>query len=139
MKKLLLLTGVALLVGTLAVADEIDEDIASAQNVDELVSKMTQAQHQNRYRYMNAIKTQLATQKTSLRTEKLESVMAQFQTQQREQKSTMQQDMTRSRSGLGGMSGNAGSSNSGGSGGNGNGDGSGGGGNGGGNGGGGRN
>lgn len=140
MKRLLLLASLTLLVSTLTFADEIDEDIASTQSVDELVSKMTQAQHQNRYRYMNAIKAQLATQKTTIREEKLESIMAQFQTQQTQQLQTMQQNKTQTKSGgLGSGTGSStGGSSGNGNGGNGNG-GNGGSGNGGGNGGGGRN
>lgn len=128
MKRLLLLASLTLLVSTLTFADEIDEDIASTQSVDELVSKMTQAQHQNRYRYMNAIKAQLATQKTTIREEKLESIMAQFQTQQTQQLQTMQQNKTQIKSGglgsgtgssTGGSSGNGGNGGSGNGGGNG--------------------
>lgn len=111
MKKWILLISLLMTLGL--VADEIDTDIAEATSVDELVAKMTQAQHQNRYRYMNAIKAQISTAKAEEREEKLQSLLLALQTQQRAQQGELQRSMTRS----GSLNGNGGTSSGGGTGG----------------------
>lgn len=56
-------------------ADAIDDDIASAQTVDELIQKMSQSQNQHKYRYMNAIKQKIASINTANRAEKIDEIM----------------------------------------------------------------
>lgn len=103
-------------------ADVIDDDIATAKDIDELVQKMTQANHTNRYRYMNAIKNQIASLKEEKRVAKLENIMSNVQSSKTEQQEALghsynsNQNRKNSTNGIGGNSG-SGNGNGGGNGG----------------------
>ncbi|MBE0491046.1 MAG: hypothetical protein IBX44_02220 [Sulfurospirillum sp.] len=98
---------------------DVDADIATTTSVDQLAQKMTQANHQYKYRYMNAIKNQIAASKAEDRAAKLENMLIQIQSQKAEQLGTLQRSMSRSGSlaGHGGTSSDGGHGGSGGSGG----------------------
>jgi len=63
----------------LSFADSIDDDIASVNSLDELVSKMNRAPYESRYRYMNAIKKQLMEEKIQDRKSKLDAALKSHQ------------------------------------------------------------
>ena len=67
-------------------ADDIDDDIASANSLDELVGKMNRAPHESRYRYMNAIKKQLMEEKIQDRKSKLDAALKSHQENSKSQK-----------------------------------------------------
>lgn len=90
----------------------IDQEIANSKNIDDLIEKMNQVQHQYRYKYMNAIKKQLSSLKETDRKNKIDEVLVKIKSSS-ENKGSM---------GFGKAgSGNSNSSGSGNSGGNGNG------------------
>lgn len=95
-------------------ADLIDDDIATAKNIDELVQKMTKANHQNRYRYMNAIKSQLALLKKEKRAEKIENIMSDVQSNKAEQQKGLEQSRNNNQNGKNSSNGIGGNGNSGG-------------------------
>jgi hypothetical protein len=70
----------------LSFADSIDDDIASSNSLDELVSKMNGAPYENRYRYMNAIKKQLMEEKIQDRKSKLDAALKSHQENAKSQK-----------------------------------------------------
>lgn len=67
-------------------ADKIDEDIAASSNLDELIEKMNQAPHDSRYRYMNAIKKLLMSEKAQDRKSKLDSALKSHRQNSKSQK-----------------------------------------------------
>ena len=86
MKTKILVLGLLLSLSSLAyAADEttVQEDIQSAESIDALIEKMNQAQNQNRYQYMNAIKERISAQKGQDREAKMSEVLGDM-TQQRE-------------------------------------------------------
>lgn len=74
------------LILTLCIADAIEDDIAEAKNLDELVVKMNNAPHKNRYRYMNAIKKMLMNEKAQERKSKLDAAINSHQENSKSQK-----------------------------------------------------
>lgn len=59
--------------------DTVDQDIANSKNIDELIKKMNQAEYKNRYKYMNAIKQQLALTKEKEREKKIAELLDKIQ------------------------------------------------------------
>jgi len=101
-----------LFLSTSSYADVIDDDIATANSIDELVQKMTKANHQNRYRYMNAIKSQLALLKKETKAEKIENIMSDIQNNKAEQQRSLEQSHKNTQNGTNSSSGKGGNNNS---------------------------
>ena len=59
--------------------DTVDQDIANSKNIDELIKKMNQAEYKDRYKYMNAIKQQLASTKEREREKKIAELLDKIQ------------------------------------------------------------